>query len=126
MTDWNERHVLGDTPWEKGAPAPPLLSWMARYGPMTGDVLVPGCGLGHDVREIAKASPDARVVGLDLAPEALASSGKKVPVTVALRIRALERQHRLRRNFKHQPKEMNGQFMQRVTKQKGGIERKPL
>jgi methyl halide transferase len=71
VTDWNERYVLGDTPWEKGAPAPPLLSWMARYGPLNGDVLVPGCGLGHDVRAIAKASPDARVVGLDLAPEAL-------------------------------------------------------
>jgi hypothetical protein len=25
MTDWNERYLKGETPWEKGAPAPPLL-----------------------------------------------------------------------------------------------------
>ena len=76
MTDWNERYVLGDTPWEKGASAPPLLAWMSRYGPLTGDVLVPGCGLGHDVRAIANASADARVVGLDLATEALVQAKK--------------------------------------------------
>jgi methyl halide transferase len=72
VTDWNERYKVGDTPWEKGAAAPPLLSWIARYGPPTGEILVPGCGLGHDVRAIARASEDARVIGLDLAPEALA------------------------------------------------------
>ena len=36
-----------------------------------GDVLVPGCGSGHDVRAIAAASPIAQVVGLDVAPSAL-------------------------------------------------------
>jgi methyl halide transferase len=74
VTDWNERSVLGDTPWDKGAPAPPLLSWIARYGPLIR--VVPGCGLGHDVRAIAKTSPDARVLGLDLAPEALVQAKK--------------------------------------------------
>src|SRR5258708_12481440 len=63
-------------PWEKGAAAPPLLSWMARHSALTGDVLVPGCGLGHDVRAIAMASPDARVVGLDVAQLALAQAKK--------------------------------------------------
>jgi ubiquinone/menaquinone biosynthesis C-methylase UbiE len=38
---------------------------------MDGGVLVPGCGLGHDVRAIAAASPKANVVGLDIAPSAL-------------------------------------------------------
>jgi hypothetical protein len=33
-------------------------------------------GWVHDVRAIAKASPDARVVGLDLAPEALVQAKK--------------------------------------------------
>jgi len=78
VTDWNQRYRTGDTPWEKGAPAPPLLSWMAEHGPLTGDVLVPGCGLGHDVRAIARASRDARVVGLDVAPSALVQA-KKYP-----------------------------------------------
>jgi SAM-dependent methyltransferase len=78
MTDWNELYRTGDTPWEKGAPAPapPLLSWMAEHGPLSGAVLVPGCGLGHDVRAIARASWDARVVGLDVAPSALVQAKK--------------------------------------------------
>jgi methyl halide transferase len=78
VTDWKELYKIGDTPWDKGAPAPPLLSWIARHGPLTGEILVPGCGFGHDVRAIAQASPDARVVGLDLAPEALAQA-KRYP-----------------------------------------------
>ena len=43
---------------------------------MVGDVLVPGCGCGHDVRAIAGASPDARVVGLDIAPSGLDQARK--------------------------------------------------
>ena len=78
MTDWNEFYKIGEVPWEKGAAAPPLLSWMARHSALTGDVLVPGCGFGHDVRAIAMASPDARVVGLDVAPLAVAQA-KKYP-----------------------------------------------
>jgi SAM-dependent methyltransferase len=38
---------------------------------MQGAILVPGCGLGHDVRAIAVASPSSQVVGLDIAPSAL-------------------------------------------------------
>lgn len=69
--DWEQRYRTGDTPWEKGAPAPPLVEWLQSRGPMRGNVLVPGCGSGHDVRAIAKAYPDARVVGLDVAVGAL-------------------------------------------------------
>ena len=65
---WERRYRVGDMPWDKGAPAPPLLEWLATRGAMRGSVLVPGCGLGYDVRAIAAASPEARVVGLDLAP----------------------------------------------------------
>jgi SAM-dependent methyltransferase len=74
--DWEERYQTGDTPWEKGVAAPPLLEWLANGGAMVGDVLVPGCGCGHDVRAIAAASPDARVVGLDIAPSGLDQAGK--------------------------------------------------
>jgi len=38
---------------------------------MRGRVLVPGCGLGHDVRAIA-AQPRVNVVGVDISPTALA------------------------------------------------------
>ena len=69
--DWDRRYQTGDTPWEKGAPAPPLLEWLARRGPLQGKILVPGCGLGYDVRAIANASRTAQVVGLDISPSAL-------------------------------------------------------
>jgi SAM-dependent methyltransferase len=69
--DWEERYRSGDTPWEKGAPAPPLSEWLGSRGAMQGNVLVPGCGLGHDVRAIAAAAPTAHVVGLDVAASAL-------------------------------------------------------
>jgi SAM-dependent methyltransferase len=69
--DWEKRYRAGDIPWEKGAPAPPLLEWLGSRGAMEGDVLVPGCGLGRDVRAIAAASPTASVVGLDVAASAL-------------------------------------------------------
>ncbi len=66
--DWEQRYLAGDTPWEKGVPHPMLSEWL-RETPFSGRVLVPGCGSGHDVREIARAG--AEVVGLDLAPSAI-------------------------------------------------------
>ncbi|MFD2255225.1 methyltransferase domain-containing protein [Luteolibacter algae] len=72
MTDWNERYKSGDTPWEKGNPAPPLLELLEKTDrEIWGDgvVLVPGCGSGHDVRALADAGISA--MGVDLAPEAI-------------------------------------------------------
>jgi SAM-dependent methyltransferase len=72
MTDWNERYRKGETPWEKGAPAPPLLELLEKVDSEIwgdGSVLIPGCGTGHDVRALAaKGFP---VLGLDLAEEAI-------------------------------------------------------
>jgi len=67
--DWNQRYVAGDTPWDKGE-AHPVLEDMLAEGALTGRVLVPGCGTGHDVRALARLG--LKVVGLDLAPQALA------------------------------------------------------
>src|SRR5271155_3806383 len=69
--DWESRYRIGDTPWEKGGPAPPLLEWLRIRGALHGAVLVPGCGTGHDVRAITDASPAAEVLGLDFAPSAV-------------------------------------------------------
>jgi methyl halide transferase len=69
--DWESRYRIGNTPWVKGAPAPPLLEWIQTRGALDGSVLVPGCGMGHDVRAIAAASPEAAVIGLDIAETAL-------------------------------------------------------
>lgn len=71
--DWNACYRADETPWEKGAPAPPLLEWLALPGHRCdGDsTLVPGCGFGHDVRALARAQPSAEIVGLDIAPAAV-------------------------------------------------------
>lgn len=68
-TDWEAQYQKGETPWEKGAPSPGLVDYVARE-PVHGRVLVPGCGFGHDVRTLAAAADE--VVGLDLAALAVA------------------------------------------------------
>jgi SAM-dependent methyltransferase len=78
MTDWEDHYQQGQTPWDKGEPAPPLVDYL-RGEPLQGDILVPGCGLGHDVRAIAAATPAARVVGLDIAPTAV-NSARQLPL----------------------------------------------
>lgn len=69
-TDWEARYRAGDTPWDRGA-APPIVEFLRDHA-VLGDILVPGCGAGHDVRLLA-AQPcgGARVTGLDLSATAL-------------------------------------------------------
>lgn len=67
-TDWEDRYLRGDMRWEKGAPAPPLVEFLARRR-VAGEVLVPGCGTGHDVR--AFAAQGAAATGMDIAPSAI-------------------------------------------------------
>jgi len=70
--DWDEQYRIGETPWDKGEAAPPLVAWLRGHpGSMTGTVLVPGCGTGHDVRAIAAAEPTSKPIGLDLSPAAI-------------------------------------------------------
>ena len=67
--DWNSRYADDDTPWDKGG-AHPVLADMISRCPLSGRVLVPGCGTGHDVRELARHG--LAVTGLDVAPLAIA------------------------------------------------------
>lgn len=67
--DWNRRYEQGDTPWDKGG-AHPVLADILPRGALSGRVLVPGCGTGHDVRELARHG--LSVTGLDVAPLAVA------------------------------------------------------
>ncbi len=71
MTNWENRYQSGDTPWEKGGAHPALLAWLDQNS-LPGRVLIPGCGSGHDVRALARTG--AEVIGLDLAPSAVASA----------------------------------------------------
>ena len=72
--EWQRRYEQEDTPWDKGAPSPALADFLRERG-VTGRVLVPGCGRGHDARALA-AQAEADVVGLDLSPTAVAQANK--------------------------------------------------
>lgn len=75
-TNWEELYRSGDTRWEKGEPAPGLVDFLeSEKGLTPGKVLVPGCGMGHDVRAWAKAG--FSVTGLDLAPSAVRSAQER-------------------------------------------------
>lgn len=69
QTDWQEAYEKRETPWEKGKPHPALLDFLATKGPFAGEIFVPGCGSGHDVR--ALSTPQNHVLGIDLAPFAI-------------------------------------------------------
>ncbi|WP_193211121.1 methyltransferase domain-containing protein [Luteolibacter marinus] len=73
MTNWEERWQRSETPWEKGRAAPPLEELLDDPGCAlyrARRVLVPGCGSGNDVRELARRGIGA--TGLDLSPTAIA------------------------------------------------------
>lgn len=80
-TDWEQQYVDGETPWDKGVPAPSLVDYLNDHE-VAGRVIVPGCGKGHDVRALAGSAGKPDVVGLDLAPSAV-SAAQSVPATGA-------------------------------------------
>lgn len=74
-TDWENCYRDGTTPWEKGAPAPPLVEFL-EANEVRGRILVPGCGFGHDVRGLATASPESEIIGLDISASAIAAADR--------------------------------------------------
>jgi SAM-dependent methyltransferase len=69
-TDWEAKYQAQDMPWDKGEASPGLVDFLAAQPQLPhGSVLVPGCGLGHDVRAWAAAGFDA--TGFDVAPSAV-------------------------------------------------------
>ena len=73
---WENRYQTKDMSWEKGAPSPGLVDFLAAHPDLKrGTVCVPGCGTGHDVRAFAAAGFDA--FGFDLAPSAIQLANEK-------------------------------------------------
>ncbi|HTI99953.1 MAG TPA: methyltransferase domain-containing protein [Dongiaceae bacterium] len=74
--DWEMLYQAGETRWEKGAPAPGLVDFLAQHSQLPGaTVCVPGCGFGNDVRAWAQAG--FRAYGYDLAPSAIRWSAER-------------------------------------------------
>ncbi len=90
---WESRYQTGETSWDKGAPSPGLVDFLAAHPKLPrGTVLVPGCGTGHDVRAWAQAGFNA--TGLDFAPSAIRLAKER---TAAAELRA----RFLREDFLH-------------------------
>jgi SAM-dependent methyltransferase len=70
QSSWENRYQAQDMPWEKGAPAPGLVDFLAcNQEAPRGTVCIPGCGTGHDAR--AWGGAGFRAYGYDLAPSAI-------------------------------------------------------
>ncbi len=81
MNRWEELWQTGETPWEKGYAAPPLSEYLEPGDTVlhrAQRVLVPGCGSGHDVRELEKHGISA--TGLDLSETAVLRARAQVAV----------------------------------------------
>lgn len=62
---WQQRYDQGQTGWDRGAPSPALLHWLGEDILTQCRILVPGCGRGHEVVELASRGFD--VTALDFA-----------------------------------------------------------
>lgn len=76
ITNWDQAYQENFTPWDKGRPSPALTEWFAK-SKLAGRVLVPGCGVGHDVAHLVSLGIDA--TGLDIAPTAVARAKERHP-----------------------------------------------
>jgi len=75
-TNWESLYQAGDMRWEKGAPSPGLVDFLAAHPDLPGaTVCVPGGGTGHDAGAWARAG--FRVYGYDLAPSAVRMSRER-------------------------------------------------
>lgn len=73
---WENRYQTRDMPWEKGAPSPGLVDFLAAHPKLRrGTVAVPGGGTGHDALEWAKAG--FSTYGFDIAPSAIQLSKER-------------------------------------------------
>ncbi len=73
---WEERFASGNTPWDRGASSPQLGAWLASGALKPCRILVPGCGSGYEVAELAMAKFE--VTGLDYADEAIARTHRRI------------------------------------------------
>ena len=86
---WEKRYQTGDMPWEKGAPSPGLVDFLASHSDLArGTVCVPGCGTGHDARTWAAAG--FRVFGCDIAQSAIQLCKERTPESLHAEFRRLD------------------------------------
>lgn len=65
---WQSRYESGQTAWDRGGPSPAFSRWLDRELATPGRILVPGCGRGHEVIELARRGFDVTAVDFAEAP----------------------------------------------------------
>lgn len=85
---WQQRFERHETGWDRGEPGPQLSAWLSRGFMPTGHIVVPGCGSGWELVELARHGLE--VTGIDYTPAAVAlarqrceAAGVKVTVVQA-------------------------------------------
>jgi SAM-dependent methyltransferase len=76
---WEQRFSAGDTPWDRGASSPQLAAWLAAGTLQRCRILVPGCGSGYEVADLALARFE--VTGLDYAGAAIERTHRRLNAT---------------------------------------------
>ncbi|TLS75616.1 methyltransferase domain-containing protein [Mariprofundus erugo] len=69
MNDWEGRYQRGETGWDRGG-ASAALTHLLKYLEPGAHIVIPGCGRGHEVVELARQG--YRVTAIDVAPSAIA------------------------------------------------------
>lgn len=64
--EWEGRYQRGETGWDRAGINPLMQSWVAASLPAGASILIPGCGHGYEVIELARIG--FSVTGLDIAP----------------------------------------------------------
>lgn len=64
-SEWETRYRKGDTGWDRGTVSPALGHWLEEGGLAPCRILVPGCGRGYEVIELARRG--FQVVAVDIA-----------------------------------------------------------
>lgn len=105
MNHWEARYQAGQTGWDRGQPSDALHRWLdaGMLAPQA-TILIPGCGRGHEVVELARRG--FTVTGLDIAPSAI-SHLKDV-----LQQESLEAEARLGDVFEYEPEPFDAIYEQ--------------
>ncbi len=69
MNDWEQRYQAGETGWDRAACSPALAQWLEN-GLSPCRIMIPGCGRGYEVVELARRG--FAVTAIDIAPSAIA------------------------------------------------------
>jgi len=67
-TGWQSRYEAGQTGWDRGEPSPALMQWVEGGQLQPNRILVPGCGRGYEVIELASRGFDVTAIDFADAP----------------------------------------------------------